>query len=204
MYLSQLILNPRSRDARVDLADRYELHRTLLNALPETLPESERVLYRVEDNRNLPIVSVLVQSQFLPDWDTVERMQRRGYLVDAPQVRRVIPEITQGQRLPFRLQANPTVKRDNKRHAIYGDEDLQAWLQRKGGQHGFACETLDVQIAKLGNKHGKRRKQTWHAVQFDGRLTVTDAEWFSDALQHGIGSGKSFGFGMLSIPYRSA
>ncbi|MCA9913271.1 MAG: type I-E CRISPR-associated protein Cas6/Cse3/CasE, partial [Anaerolineae bacterium] len=135
MYLSQLILNPRSRDARTDLADRYELHRTLLNAFPETLPENERVLYRVEDNRNLPIVSVLVQSQFLPDWDAAERMQRRGYLADAPQVRCIMPEIAQGKRLPFRLQANPTVKRDGSRHAIYGDEDLHTWLQRKGEQH---------------------------------------------------------------------
>lgn len=204
MYLSQLLVNPRSRDARIDLADRYELHRTLLNGFPEDLPSDERILYRVEDNPNVPIISVLVQSRYLPEWESVERMSRRGYLTDVPQVRRIVPELALGQRLPFRLQANPTVKRDGKRHAIYRDDDLLAWLQRKGEQHGFACDMLDVQIVKLGKKYGKRRKQTWHAVQFDGLLTVADPERFSVALVNGIGSGKAFGFGLISIPYRSA
>ena len=204
MYLSQLLVNPRSRDARVDLGDRYELHRTLMNAFPEKLPADERILYRVEENRNLPVISVLVQSHYLPEWDASERMQQSGYLMDAPQVRQIVPGVDQGQRLPFRLQANPTVKRDGKRHAVYGDAELLGWLQRKGDQHGFACDPLDVQIAKLGKKYGKRRQAIWHAVQFDGVLTITSTESFTDALVSGIGSAKAFGFGLLSIRYRRA
>jgi CRISPR system Cascade subunit CasE len=204
MYLSQLLVNPRSRDARIDLGDRHELHRTLLSAFPEDLPADERILFRVEDNRNLPVISVLVQSRYLPDWDAVERMQRSDYLMDVPQVRRIVPNVNQGQRLPFRLQANPTVKRSGKRHARYDDAELMEWLQLKGNQHGFTCDPLDVQIAKLGKKYGKRRQATWHAVQFDGALTITNDELFSATLVTGIGSAKAFGFGLLSIPYRSA
>jgi CRISPR system Cascade subunit CasE len=203
MYLSQLLVNPRSRDARVDLGDRYELHRTLMKAFPEDLPADERILYRVEDNRNLPVVSILVQSRYLPVWDAAERMRRGGYLLDVPQVRQIVPSVDQGQRLAFRLQANPTVKRDGKRHAIYGNTELFDWLLRKGDQHGFRCDPLDVQIAKLGKKYGKRRQAIWQAVQFDGALTVTSAESFTAALVNGIGSAKAFGFGLLSMPYRS-
>jgi CRISPR system Cascade subunit CasE len=203
MYLSQLLVNPRSRDARVDLGDRYELHRTLMKAFPEDLPADERILYRVEDNRNLPVVSILVQSRYLPVWDAAERMRRGGYLMDVPQVRQIVPSVDQGQRLAFRLQANPTVKRDGKRHALYGDTELFDWLLRKGDQHGFRCDPLDVQIAKLGKKYGKRRQAIWQAVQFDGALTVTSAESFTAALVNGIGSAKAFGFGLLSMPYRS-
>jgi CRISPR system Cascade subunit CasE len=36
-------------------------------------------------------------------------------------------------------------------------------------------------------------------VLFSGRLEVTDAALFRDALAKGIGSGKAFGFGLLSI-----
>jgi len=204
MYLSQLLLNPRSRNARYDLADRYELHRTLLNAFPTDLPEDERVLYRVEDNRNLPIVSVLVQSKYVPNWEVVDRMQQSGYLANIPQIRAIVLEIGNGQRLPFRLQANPTVKRNGKRHAIYAENDLMSWLQRQGERHGFNCDLLDVQITKLGKKHGQKRRQTWHAVQFDGALSVSDVDNFQASLVNGIGSAKAFGFGLMSIPYRNA
>jgi CRISPR system Cascade subunit CasE len=36
-------------------------------------------------------------------------------------------------------------------------------------------------------------------VLFDGRLQVTDAEVFRRTLTQGIGSGKAFGFGLLSV-----
>lgn len=201
MYLSRLSLNPRSRQVRTDLADRYELHRTLLNAFPESLPDHERVLYRVEEGTLEPLIRILVQSQTEPAWERAPRLQSSTYLLEEPELRRVHPEITNGQRLRFRLQANPTVKRDGKRHALYADDDLMNWLQRKGEQHGFSTTPLDARATKLGKKHGQGRKQTWHAVQFDGLLTVTDAGAFTSALRQGIGSAKAFGFGLLSVPY---
>lgn len=202
MYLSQLLLNPRSRNARYDLGDRYELHRTLMSAFPTELPADERVLFRVEDNRNQPVVAILVQSRHLPDWDAVERMERHGYLASAPNIRTIGVEVSLGQQFPFRLQANPTVKRDGKRHALHADDDLTGWLLRQGDQHGFTCDPLHVQTVKLGNRYGQKRRQTWHAVQFDGALRVTQVEAFEAALINGIGSAKAFGFGLLSIPYR--
>lgn len=204
MYLSQLLLNPRSRNARYDLSDRYELHRTMMSAFPAELPPDERVLFRVEDNRNQPVVAILVQSRYLPDWDAVERMGRQGYLASPPNVRALGVEIALGQQFPFRLQANPTVKRDGKRHALHADDELMNWLLRQGDGHGFTCDPLRVQTVKLGNRYGQKRRQTWHAVQFDGALVVTQAEAFEAALINGIGSAKAFGFGLLSIPHRTA
>lgn len=201
MYLSQLILNPRSRLARRDLADRFELHRTILAAFPETLPEDERVLFRVEQYRSSPTVPVLVQSRTIPDWQQVDRLDDTHYLVDEPLVRPVAMQVQAGQVIPFRLQANPTVKRDGKRHAIYAEDDLLAWLNRKGDQNGFTVDPLDIRARKLGRVLGKNRQRTWHAVQFDGRLQVQDVTTFGKALNNGIGSAKAFGFGLLSIPY---
>lgn len=204
MYLSQLMFNPQSRTARIDLADRYELHRTLLSAFPADLPSDERVLYRVEDQQPSPVVPVLVQSHTIPDWEAVDRLAIGGYLADPPQIRPISPILTPGDRLPFRLQANPTVKRDGKRHAIYEEDALIQWLGRKGEQSGFRFDRLDVRVVQLGKKFGKKRQQTWHAVQFDGLLEITDGSAFEDALASGIGSAKAFGFGLLSIPYRRA
>lgn len=202
MYLSQLMVNPQWRAARYDLADRYELHRTLLRAFPETLDAAERVLYRVEDHPKQRQVVVLVQSHERPDWERADRL-KWGYLLGEPRVREAHPAVTAGMQLMFRLHANPTVKQDGKRHAIYNEEALLTWLERKGAAHGFAFDRLGVQVVKLGKKHGQKGRQTWHAVQFDGMLHVVDGEALSAALLNGIGSAKAFGFGLLSIPYRA-
>lgn len=201
MYLSQLILNLRSRAARFDLSDRFELHRTLLRAFPESLPEDERILFRVEDMQKTPVVPVMVQSREQPDWARVERLNSGDYLCRPPQVRPIAPSALSGDRMRFRLQANPSVKRDGKRHAIYAEEALREWLDRKSAAHGFEVKSDHLVVVKLGRRFGKKRQQTWHAVQYEGTLTVIDDAAFVDTLMRGIGSGKAFGFGLLSIPY---
>jgi CRISPR system Cascade subunit CasE len=40
------------------------------------------------------------------------------------------------------------------------------------------------------------------AVSFEGRLEVTDLDAFRVTLRDGIGSGKAFGFGLLSVAGR--
>ena len=47
------------------------------------------------------------------------------------------------------------------------------------------------------NKNGKG--QRLRSVLFEGLLQVTDPDAFRQTLIRGIGSGKSFGFGLLSI-----
>ena len=203
MFLSQLLFNLRHRAARRDLGDRYELHRTLLCAFPTQLPADERVLYRVEQTNRQACVTVLVQSQTLPNWGQAARLNEPRYLCRLPGLRSFAPQVQAGLRLHFRLQANPTVKRHGKRYAIYAESELLDWLQRKGQAHGFVVDPLDVRCVKLGKQYGQRRRQTWHAVQFDGLLQVSQPEAFSEALRRGIGSGKAFGFGLLSIAARS-
>jgi len=203
MYLSQLVVNVRSKSAHKDLADRYELHRTLMRAFPVDLPSDERLLYRVEDQRPAQTVTLLVQSLYEPAWSNVERFHQRDYLCAEPLIREIRPDVPQGAVLPFRLQANPTVKREGKRHALYTDEALTNWLARKCTAHGFEIDLDRLHIVKLGKRFGKKRTQTWHAVQFDGVLQVTDRIRFHHTLINGIGSGKAFGFGLLSIPYQN-
>lgn len=202
MYLSQIKLNLRSRDARWDLGDRFELHRTILAGFPQALPSDERVLFRVEQGmRGQSFVTVIVQSIHAPNWKQVEKMARHNYLAETPQIRLVEPHVQGGQRLPFRLQANATIKRDGKRHALQDDEALMTWLIRKSQQHGFLVDVMDVRINKLGKVLGEKRKRVWGAVQYDGILTISQPDAFTSALRDGIGSAKAFGFGLLSIPY---
>ncbi|TLM98575.1 type I-E CRISPR-associated protein Cas6/Cse3/CasE [bacterium] len=206
MYLSQLILDPRSRSVINNLADPYQLHRTLMGAFPETLPKGERVLYRVEQQRKIPYLSVLVQSGTLPDW---RYLSERGYLLLPASVKTFDLHPSTGHIFRFRLLANPTKRlkssddANGPRVGLVRSEEQCAWLERKAGQNGFCV--LEVQTLKTVQPDAvKREKNKVHhihceAVRFDGLLQVVNPELFKVGLVCGIGSGKGFGFGLLSL-----
>lgn len=196
IYLSQLVLNPRSRQVKSELADPYEMHRTIAKAFGNTPGafSSARCLFRVDDTGDDP-PTVLVQSRIRPDWSalTVDR----SYLIASPQVKSLNLSLSAGQRLSFRLLANPTVCREGKRHGLETEEDQVAWLKRKGEQGGFAL--LQVRAAEVGRTLAKRRTASFTRVRFDGILVINDPEAFQTAWEGGIGAAKGFGFGLLSL-----
>jgi CRISPR system Cascade subunit CasE len=207
MYLSQLILDPRARRVQREIGNPYELHRTLMNAFPNKVEGGPgRVLYRLEPagragNGELVL---LVQSDKAPDWDQLDEPQ--GYrLPDGVTNPKVFnPTFLADRQLRFRLRANPTVKRAGKRQGLYRDEEQLDWLRRKAEENGF--RVLNVNLTGEGKQAGvirhpdeKPRPLTHLAVRFDGLLQVTDPAAFLKALRGGIGSGKGFGFGLLSL-----
>ena len=82
MYLSRLVLDPRSRRAQRERADPYQMHRSIMRAFPEVLPEDERVLFRCETDSRTGMLTVLVQSLHEPDWIWLANDEGRGYLLD--------------------------------------------------------------------------------------------------------------------------
>jgi len=211
MYLSRLILNPQSRRVQREVANPYEMHRSLMRAFADDLKEGdERVLFRLEQGRN-GTLTLLVQSWTLPDWSCLALPEFRGYLLPVgepnPAVKSFNLDLVQGQVLAFRLRANPTARRtfdDKKRRVgIYDEEEQFAWLKRKGDLGGFrvvSVRTLDRQDVG-GTIKGDKKTHTLKlaAVQFDGLLEVTDPERLRQTVRKGIGSGKGFGFGLLSL-----
>ena len=141
MFLSQLILNGRCHDVQRDLADPYQLHRTLSRAWGDGDEyDRARVLFRVEEAREgSPLV--LVQSKVAPEWAFLEQSD---YLNAAPQVKEWSPRLEAGQSFAFRLRANPTVKREGKRRGIYHPIGQGEWLARKAAQHGFELPMTTV------------------------------------------------------------
>lgn len=223
LYLSRLSLSVRNRAIQTDLSDCHAMHRRLLLAFPNLggLPDARDhfgVLYRLEAGDGS--AAVLVQSSLEPDWSRLPDK----YLLDShPTVKRIDPlyaAIAEGQRLLFRLRANPTRRiRDHdttqeerwrgKRVEIRREADQFAWLRRKGEQSGFVPLAIraqpsiaDVRATGIGDhvigRHNSSRL-TFASVTFEGRLRITDPEAFRQALIQGIGSGKAFGFGLLSI-----
>ena len=211
MYLSRLILNPRTRRVQRELAEPYEMHRSLMKAFPPDLaPGEERVLFRVDEHPHLGL-TLLVQSWDVPDWSWLAEEGARGYLLPVaepnPAVKPFDLHPVAGQTLAFRLRANPTVKTKREgrpvRNGLFDETTQQAWLVRKAETGGFRILSVNsVAEGKIGG--GMKHDDTTHkltllAVRFDGVLQVTDPERLIAAVETGIGSAKGFGFGLLSL-----
>jgi CRISPR system Cascade subunit CasE len=202
MYLSRLehILN--NVRTRRSLSDPYEMHRLIWRAFPDNATGGPgRVLFRTEEHRRQSAMITLVQSEKEPDWNPLEH---EGLLLAS--YKPYAPIVASGQRLRFRLRANPTRrvgdksdKLHGKRVGIYGEGEQREWLLRKAIKSGF--EVTDVLITSRENVvSSTRSKKAQHfAVDFDGILCVSDASAFIETLRKGIGPAKAFGFGLLSV-----
>ncbi len=201
MYLSQLLLNPRSAMAQRELASPYQMHRTILSAFPSADSGGPgRVLFRVEPEQADLGVRVLVQSAQRPAWDAV-LAAHPGYLIAPPAVKEVCPMLPVGRPLRFRLRANATYRRDGKRLGHMTEERQRQWLWRKAEAGGFRI--LGVLVRPEGMVRDRARPGeppfSWLSVLFDGVLEITDGARAHATLAQGIGSGKGMGFGLLSL-----
>ncbi len=219
MYLSRLFLNPRSRQVQSEIAHPYQMHKTLMRAFPTPLPPEERVLFRLEIHPRTGQPMLLVQSQTPPVWDFLTTADRGRYLLpnwelpsgvdQNPEVKEVTLRLRRGQRLVFRLFANPTKKikaegrKNGKRVELYREEDQRRWLERKLQAAG--ARLIDVRIGAgrkftdFQRKAERSQALTFYGVRFDGLLVVEDPEALLKAISQGVGSGKGVGFGLLSV-----
>jgi len=128
-------------------------------------------------------------------------------------------KIAAGQTLAFRLRANPTKRLGKaagddkgKRVGLYTEEEQLKWLRDKlqGDEHrqltgGFRLLRAQIsQEEKIENPKAINRADQSHdlkvfAVQFDGVLEVVDEDEAIRTIERGVGSGKGFGFGLLSL-----
>lgn len=226
MYLSRLILNPRSRQVRNELADPYEMHRTICTALPDANykdNEPSGILFRVDLHPRTRIPTLLVQSRQKPDWSFL-LAERKDYLlgeselpldVENPATRDLNLQIHDGQVLAFRLRANPTVKKDRegrnqgRRVGLLHEEDQHKWLARKlesAGAGLIAVNIINEQFTrgKLFSEKEKEKRLNFLSVQFDGVLQVKDKDKLTDNIFTGFGSAKGLGFGLLSLARASS
>ena len=212
MYLSRLILNPRNRQAQREIADPYNLHRTILHAFGSDR-KTAGVLYRLDINPRSGQIMLLVQSQKWPNWDW---LTETGYLLpdpfsglDNPSVKEINLSLREGQTLRFRLVANPTVKKvrrdengkrlNSNRVPLVREEEQLAWLLKRANDNGFHFDDSHINISQIQRQTSRKKKITIYTVQFDGHLQITDADKFKMIVKQGLGPAKAFGCGLLSL-----
>lgn len=225
MFLSKVNLNLRNRRSYRLISDLYAQHQFVMSAFPDG-GEAEHhgegaqarlgVLYRLESTKQKNEMFFLVQSHGTPDW--AKPQQLHADVICAALTQEIKVDFQQGSTYRFRLRANPTVCKVNrdqdgvrmrpKRDPIFGDEDQRDWLARTGVRCGFEVAPHAILITQLGKLGGVKpagttnqmsSRLTCYMADFDGTLVVNDVASFRDSLREGIGRGKAWGCGLLSL-----
>jgi len=210
MYLTRIEVDLGNGRARRDVGDPYELHSTLSRALADPAHPDDPpppFLWRSEAVRQGEPPVILLQSLAAPNWTGVEA-RSPGWAASTRTAPLDLDSFARGgARLRFRLRANPTVTRQEKRHALVREEEQLAWLERQGERLGFK---VDVALVGDASRIVTRKRGAGGApvvvlaVVWDGVLTVTSSESFKAGLQSGLGHAKFLGLGLLSVAHLSS
>jgi CRISPR system Cascade subunit CasE len=154
-------------------------------------------------------IPVIVQSDLRPDWGRLGVTEDYfwdsvGHRLAGVETKEVHLGVRAGQILRFRLRANPTKKTlEGQRLGLLHEPEQLAWLSRKGQAGGFRPLAVAVVNEGVRDIRGQIGSATpsirMLSILFDGRLAVMDPAVFVRTVADGVGTGKGFGFGLLSI-----
>lgn len=200
-WLMRILPDLRRRDVTSDLRDPDLLHKRLMLLVPDEMGERARaqagVLFRVEETRQG--VQLLVQSSLKPN---LGRLPDGYGEIAVRELGALLNRLTTGLPVHYRIAANPSKrlgksagKDAGKIKALRGAA-AEEWWVAKAAANGLAVVTVTSQSQKDIRARGTVR----HAVvRFDGTGVVTDPEALRMAVLNGVGRGKSYGCGLLSL-----
>jgi CRISPR system Cascade subunit CasE len=202
-WLTRIVPEPCNQAVRRDLRDAEALHKRVMSLVPDGLGEQARakagVLYRYDET--VAVGPHLLIQTGLPI-DASRLPDKYGSLAVrdlSPLLEVLKPDI--GVR--YRIVANTskrlgrTSERAGKLLALRGDEADQ-WWQVRAEANGLILRTLIS--TSLPDIRGKGPAGVRHAAaRFDGIAVVKDPELVRQAVLQGIGRGKAYGCGLLSL-----
>ncbi|MGW1901682.1 type I-E CRISPR-associated protein Cas6/Cse3/CasE [Streptomyces hirsutus] len=219
--LTRIRLNLRNAEVRRDLAHPGSLHKTIMLLVPEGLGDHPRqtagLLFRLEHATQHTPPALLIQSRMPPD---LTRLPRSYGRTETRDLTPLLTALTAGRHVRYRITANASARRqrtdgdpffdtDTKpRHTdipLHGDDAL-TWWQRKAAHAGLALHSAALTPMRrsrhpITRQHDDRQPDVFrHALtRFDGQATITDPDQLRHAVLRGIGRGKPYGAGLLSL-----
>lgn len=207
LWLTQIVLNSRHPVVQKALSDARIMHSHVMALVTSTRGAQPRleagVLYRIENSRSGPLL--LVQTRPKPE---VSELSEELGQAEVRDITPLLETLTPGAVLRYRITASPTrriVAKDAQRGdrgaitPLWGVEAEEWWTRRASGA-GLDIRTVISE--HIGTIHGEKRKGSivhHAAMRFSGVGVVTDAQRLVEALRGGIGRGKAYGCGLLSL-----
>ena len=208
IYLAKLTLTPRRPDVARDLADPYDMHRTLSRAAVRATDDLAPFLWRQETSGPTESPVLLVQSEEPLNWAAIPE----GYLESFAQ-RSWEPEsvLTVGHRLRFKVTANPTVtttppghegpaRGNRKRMGLRTEPEQLAWIQRQCNRLGL----VDPDAAVLASGVIKTHRKPGHPItvcvaELEGTAVIGDSAALGAGIRTGIGHARMLGLGLFTV-----
>lgn len=204
MFLTRLELDQKRRSTLRLLSSPGNLHGAVESAFAG---ERKRKLWRVDALGEKLYLLILSEekpelTQVMQRYGTGEPWETRDYDV-------LLNRVENGSRWRFRLAANPVRSEmaprgeRGKVRACCSVEEQEEWLLERAEKNGFILEKGEFQVRETGwhifAKGEQRRRVSLKGAVYEGVLTVKDRELFEKTLCSGIGRGKAYGMGLLTI-----
>lgn len=209
MYLTKMELDVGKRDTRKALLSPSMIHGAIESSFPG---ERERRLWRVDEFQGK--YYLLLLSEQPPNLSQMANqfgIEGSKYPWQTKSYDALLERIQAGTAWQFRLTANPTKSVKSPKMGERGTvcahitpEYQLKWLLNRCESLGFSVDPEEVLVTKSQwqrfYKSDQRKKPvSLLSVTFEGILTVTDETCFRQTLVEGIGRGKAFGLGLLTI-----
>ncbi|WP_031088810.1 type I-E CRISPR-associated protein Cas6/Cse3/CasE [Streptomyces sp. NRRL WC-3549] len=209
-WLTRLVPDARSREARRDLAGATGMHRRIMSLFPPDAGPDPRarfaILFRTEDAPTG--THILIQSNHEPDLARLPAGY--GTALTRP-LDALLDALQSGLTIRYRCVASPVRKPGATTRALHNLPPVVAltgtaadeWWLRQADLSGL--KSLTLLSHPLDAAQGRRPttgtpQRIHHArTQFDGTAAVIDPDLLRTKITEGIGRGKAYGCGLLSI-----
>jgi len=205
VYLSRVELDITNRNTLKALSNRNCFHAAIAYCF-----QGEKVLWRLDCVKSK--YYLLLVSRTKADLSHMQKeFGNSDTAFESLDYTTLFSRIAEGQDWHFRLAANPVKscktgensKERGKTHAHVTVHHQQEWLKTRAPKYGFSVSDDNFKVVASEwitfKKRESKNKIILLSVVFEGKLTVTDPSLFKQALQEGIGKGKAYGLGMISV-----
>lgn len=205
MYLTRMELDLTKRKTLLALSARSLLHGAVETAFPG---ERRRKLWRLDSLGGREYLLLL--SEDIPDLKNAqEQFGKDSAAWETKDYTPLLERTVKGSRWHFRLAANPTYQLSRgkgKRGRLCAHTTAahqREWLKEQSEKHGFRLEeeNFDV-ISNTWHHFGKgsgHRQVSLLLATYEGILEITDETLFRGVLTNGIGRGKAYGAGLMTL-----
>ncbi|MFI9787495.1 type I-E CRISPR-associated protein Cas6/Cse3/CasE [Kitasatospora sp. NPDC051984] len=215
LWLTRIIPDQRHRDVHRDSADAVNLHHRIMSLFPDDIPSTEPrrhlgILFRTETSRDGD--RILLQSNREPDLTQLPA----GYgPAAAKPLTPLLDALRKGLPVRYRIVANAVRKPGATTRALYSLPEVvplngphaEEWWTRQAEAAGLALTTLHSTPldTAVGNRRQNNQRVQHARTLFEGTARIADPDLLRTRIHEGIGRGKAYGCGMLSVaPRREA
>ena len=208
MFLTRLELDLSRRSTMKALISPNLIHGAVEAAFPD---QRQRTLWRIDSLWGKRYLLLLSPTE--PDLEQAAKqfgVPGAVPLWETKSYQPLLERVTEGSVWQFRLTANPTkaCKEKGEERGVIRAHITPAhqkkWLLERCAAHGFSLReegfsVLESRWQRFYKGAARNFPVTILAVTYGGQLTVTDPQLFRRTLTEGLGRGKAFGMGLMTV-----